>query len=187
MQLIVGHDGSRNGRATFTVSEPHVRNLSPRWAQLVARQAPRGRLWPSGTKRIRLRDEDTGTIRIYMYIAHLQFQQLPDEMDFPEIVRLAEAAERFEMHHLLAAHIGRWLAPYRSKLLHKGYEEWLYVAYQFGYQDEYLNLAKYLAMNCAVDEAGKLVAPESDGLLTGLFPPKALGLLVKWPIIEQLD
>jgi hypothetical protein len=178
MQLIVGHEGSPGGRATLTVSEPHVRNLSRRWAELVARQTSKCRLWPSGTKRIYLREEDARTMCIYMCIAHLEFQQLPEQLDFPEIVRLAEVAARFDMHHLLGAHIGRWLAPYRQKLMQRGYEEWLFVAYQFGYEDEYLNLAKYLAMNCRVGERGELVGPESDDALSGLFPAKALGLLV---------
>jgi hypothetical protein len=177
MQLIIGHERNPGGRVVLTVSEPHMRNLSARWAELVARQKSKCRLQPSGTKKIRLREEDGRTMCIYMSIAHLQFQQLPDHLDFPEIVRLAEAAERFDMHHLLAAHIGRWVSPYRSKLMHKGYEEWLFVAYHFGYEDEYLNLAKYLAMNCRIGEGGVLLAPGKDDALTGLFPSRALGLL----------
>ena len=177
LQLIIGHERSPSGRATLTVSEPHVRDLSARWAELVARQTSKCRLWPGGIKRIRLREEDAHAMCIYMCIAHLEFQQLPEQLDFPEIVRLAEVAARFDMQHLLAAHIGRWLAPYLPKLMQKGYEEWLFVAYQFGYEEEYLSLAQYLAMNCRVGESGELLAPGSDEALTGPFPPKALGLL----------
>jgi hypothetical protein len=176
--LLVGHDGLPGGFRQFLVSESHVRALSLRWDQLLSRR-PETRirmLFRTSVKTISLRDENTNAIRLIMYIAHLQFSRLPDRLDFKEIVRLAEVAERYTVTHLLVKLIDGWLEPYWGRLLAPGYEEWLYVTHQFGYETEYLEIARHLSLRCRVDASGtRLLAPGTDNAFEGCFPIGALG------------
>jgi hypothetical protein len=115
-----------------------------------------------------------------MHLAHVEFSKVPDKLDFKEIVRLAEVAERYGVNRLLVNNIDGWLAPYRDRLLEPGYEEWLFVAYQFGYESEYIELAKHLALRCRVTADGAwLFAPDANGdfgPLEGRFPGNTLGM-----------
>ncbi|KAJ4331936.1 hypothetical protein N0V95_009777 [Ascochyta clinopodiicola] len=175
--LLVGHDGLPGGSCRFLVSQSCLQALGPRWQQLLSsRSKPRIRN-PLSTlpKTISLRDEHTNAMRLIMHIAHLQFTKLPKQLDFQDIVHLADIAARFDAHGLVVSHIDAWLAPYRDRLLHPGYEEWLFIAYEFGYETEYLELAKHLAIRCRVDPSGNcLLVPGIGGLLEGKFPVDTL-------------
>lgn len=190
--LLVGLDGSPGGLRRFLVSESHVSNLGPRWQQLLSscQSVPRTR-YPFRTtiKTINLRDEDTNAIRMIMHLAHVQFNKLPEKLDFKEIVRLAEVAERYAVQHMLAHHIDGWIAPYRDRLLDPGYEEWLYIAYQFGFETEYLELAKHLALHCCVDVSGtRLLSPVNHELLDKQrFPVLALGTFMCGPLMKFIE
>lgn len=177
--LLVGHDGLPSGFCQFLVSESCIQNLGRRWQELLSAQpVPKSkRLFSKSPKIINLRDENANAIRIILHIAHLQFTKLPKRLDFEDLVHLADIAARYDARALLVSHIDLWLAPYREKLLHPGYEEWLFIAHQFGYETEYLELAKHLAIHCRVDPSGTwLLAPESDCILKGKFPIDALGM-----------
>ncbi|UPX15737.1 uncharacterized protein EKO05_0006176 [Ascochyta rabiei] len=175
--LLVGHDGLPGGFCRFLVSQSCLEALGPRWQQLVSNRAKAKtrRLFSTLPKTISLRDEHANAMRLIMHIAHLQFTKLPKQLDFRDMVHLADIAARFDAHGLVVSHIDAWLAPYRDRLLHPGYEEWLFIAYEFGYETEYLELAKHLAMHCRVDPSGTcLLVPGIGGLLEGKFPVDTL-------------
>jgi hypothetical protein len=130
------------------------------------------------TKTVNLRDEHSNAIRLILLVATHQYQKLPKMLDFPEIVLLARTVERYGAHSLLVGYVDDWLTPYRNKLISPGYEGWLLIAHQFGYEDEYRKLARFLAMNCGIDEAGKqLLTPGSGAIMEGLFPLEIHGTL----------
>jgi hypothetical protein len=99
---------------------------------------------------------------------------LPKTLDFEQIVQLAIIAERYDLNHLLIGHVDSWLAPYHACLLKASFEEWLFVAWQFGLEDHYLTLANHLAMNCQVDENFAILELESKLPIIGHFPPNTL-------------
>lgn len=59
-----------------------------------------------------------------------------------------------------------------------GYEQWLYVACQFGLVEEYLRLAKHLALNARVDDNGELLNPGTSIQTGGYILDKCLGTWV---------
>lgn len=176
--LLVGHDGLPGGCHRFLVSEPCLYNLGLRWQELLSNQSitKPSSLFGKSPKTVSLRDEHANTVRLIMHIAHLQFTKLPRTLDFPELVHLADVAARYEAHSLLVNNIHSWLEPYLGRLLDPGYEEWLFIAYQFGYEAEYLELAKHLALHCRVDPSRTwLLAPGTEHILEGKFPVDTLG------------
>lgn len=194
--ILVGHGGDC---ATFHLSQYYLHPLSDRWTALQGTQENKlsrglcrglfsgvfGRSFggifrnpfdriPGFSKKPRilnLKGDYPDAIRILLRIATLEFTKLPERLDFPDLVRLAEVAARWDCHSVLAKFIEGWVAPYRDRLLHPEYEQWLYIAHEFGYEDEYLELSQHLAKHCSVDSQDRLIA--LDGSIfekRGKFP-----------------
>ncbi|KAF3048103.1 hypothetical protein E8E12_010344 [Didymella heteroderae] len=194
--ILVGHGGNC---ATFHLAESYLHNLGPRWIALRGNRANQisrglsrgffsgvfGRKF-GGTFRspfagtpgfdknpriLNLKGDHTDAIRIVLQIGTMEFTKLPEKLDFSELVRLAEVAARWECHSLLAPFVEGWVAPWRAKMFRPGYEQWLYIAHEFGYEDEYLELSRCLAMHCSVDSQDRILA--LDGTILerrGKFP-----------------
>ena len=174
--LLVGHGADR---FVCVLAESILRQLGPRWEGLLSAQAKYAKrfrlrshdLAKGRIKTVNLRDEHPNAIRIILLIATHQYQKLPRLLDFSEIVHLAKTAERYNAQSMLVGYVDVWLVPYRDRLISPGYEEWLLIAHQFGYGGEYQKLARFLAMNCEIDETGKLLlAPGSGAIVERLFP-----------------
>jgi hypothetical protein len=115
-----------------------------------------------------------------MRIVHSKFNVVAQSLSFRQLVDLAVTSERYKMNQILIPFLPRWSMPYRQSILEPGKEEWLFVAYQFGYEEDYRLLAKHMAWNCRVDKLGYLVN-SAGNVITGIFPEKALRMFVLHP------
>lgn len=184
--LLVSKEGTR---FTCILSESILRQLGHRWQTLLdtrPRRLPHRlttllhRSDVSKVKILNLRDDYAPVIRVVLLLATHQYAKVPRSLDFHDVVQLADVARRYEVYSLLVEHVWRWLIPYVDTLTSRGYEEWLFVAYQFRLGYEYRRLARHLAMHCGVTACGaKLLAPGRDEVLEG---PLLDGLLGGWPI-----
>ncbi|KAF1925447.1 uncharacterized protein M421DRAFT_7922 [Didymella exigua CBS 183.55] len=194
--LLVGHGGDC---ATFHIAESYLRHLGPRWKALqgvrahrLSRGLFRGLLsgvfggsyggvfrnpftglrgFDKNPRILNLKGDYPDAIRILLQIVTMEFTKLPEKLDFPELVRLAEVAARWDCHAMLAKFIEGWAAPYRDRIFLPGYEQWLYIAHEFGYEDEYLELSRRLAICCSIDSQDRLVTPDGSVLeQRGIFP-----------------
>lgn len=194
--ILVGHGGDC---ATFHLAESYLHHLGDRWSALQgtrANQLPRGLFrglfsgifggafgglfrgpfnglpgFRKNPRILNLKGDYPDAIRILLQIATLEFTKLPKRLDFPEIVRLAEVATRWECHSILANFVEGWIAPYRERMFHPGYEQWLYIAHEFGYEKEYLELSQFLAIHCSVDSQDQLIGLDGSRLEgRGKFP-----------------
>lgn len=171
--------GPGSNRHTFILSESILRQLGPRWESLLSSSSTvKGqckRLLTDTPKTLNLRDDQPEAIRILLLIATLQFDKLPKSLDFFELIHLTDVAVRYEAHQLLAGHMEGWLAPYRDRLEARGYEEWLYIAKEFGYEAEHKKLERCLVMSCEVDSFGeRLTRSEASSALGGRIPVDTL-------------
>lgn len=178
--------GSACNRRTFVLSESILRQLGPRWKCLLSSASTSSGHCSSRLHRrpktLNLRDDRPESIRIVLLIATLQFDKVPKVLDFSDIVHVTDVAVRYEAHSLLAGYMDGWLDPYRDRLRSRGYEEWLYIAKQFGYEAEYAQLAEFLVVNCEVDPSGKkLVRSGSPCAIGGRVPLDTLGMSISIP------
>lgn len=183
--LLVGHDDMSDGSRQFLVSESYLRALGPRFKALMSTRSPRKwwlPKWPKWLSRrspvaINLWDEEVNVVRVMMQVIHHNFKALPLALDWTVIVNLTDFVARYDCHTLLSPYIDGWLRPYKDKLYEVGYEEWLLVAFQFGYEAEYLELAKHLAIYAHANDAGtSILAPSFPFDLKGKFPVDTLGM-----------
>lgn len=177
LTLILGDEASRTGPRSVIVS-PHVlRRLSQKWEEVVNKDSKN--VWKTpGRKQLRLTKENPDVLVQLLRIAHSEFGDLADKLTFRQIVQLAEISERYETNKILIPFLAKWTDPYRQAILEPGNEEWLFVAYQFGFEEDYLRLAKHLTLTCHMGKNGTLNGP-SDKPLMGVFPK---GSVSKWAV-----
>ena len=183
LTLIVG-EGERT-QVTIIVSPDVVRNLSKNWETLVdeSKQRIKSKAWPSSLSRkyakerrqIILPNFDPVMMVQVMKIAHYDFNGLFATLNFQQILATALISYNFQTNRLLIPFLGNWAVSHKEKILQPGYEEWLFIAWQFGFEDDYLKLSKHLAIHCQVDDDGQLLNLAGDKILIGHFPKHALG------------
>ncbi|ORY13640.1 hypothetical protein BCR34DRAFT_561868 [Clohesyomyces aquaticus] len=111
---------------------------------------------------------------LVMKIAHLQFRDMMEcSLSYPQLVELAATSKRYDTNQILAPFLQRWCQVYRNRILSPGMEGWLYVACQFGLEEDYVLLARHLVLNCMVDKDGELRTPVGHQF-HGRFPTGAL-------------
>jgi hypothetical protein len=128
-----------------------------------------------GRKKIRLADDDADMMLVFMLIAHLRFSEVPRKLGFHQLLGMARICNRYNVNEVVDPLVPEWMAAHKSRLLETGYEAWLYIAYQFGMEVQYLRLANYLAANCRINAAKQLLIPGTSHILTGHFPERCLG------------
>ncbi|KAF2131039.1 hypothetical protein P153DRAFT_395431 [Dothidotthia symphoricarpi CBS 119687] len=178
IELIVG---PTNDVHKFVVSKAHLRQLSQVWDAFVmsrrwcTRREYVVRKFSKRKRVLRLSEEDPRIIRLIMYIAHHQFSKLPKKLDFKDVVRLVDVAQRYNTMHLLQHHLNGWLEPYFDRLYDPGYEEWLHIGQHVSHASRaYIQLAQHLKLHCWTSNTGELLVPGSESPIIGLLPPKAL-------------
>jgi hypothetical protein len=185
LALIVGSELKHNGPRKFLVSPDALSQLSPAWRDIVARQMPTGS-WRLrfGPVKVHLTEDDPDMLLLLLKIAHLQFQGFDHlELEYHQLLELALICRRYDTNKVLGPFLGKWTDPYRQIIFNHGMEEWMYVAWQFGFEDDYLLLARHFALDCTIDTDLQLIAP-SGKPLHGWFPPGAVGkLLIQVPFL----
>ena len=194
--IMVGHGGDC---ATFHLAEGYLHGMGTRWRALRGKRANRisrglfgglfsgifGRKFggvfrspfaetpglDKNPRILNLKGDYPDAIRIILQIGTHEFPKLPKKLDFPDLVRLAEAAARWDSHALLAPFIDEWVAPWRARMFNPRYEQWLYIAHEFGWEEDYLKLSRHLATHCSVDAQDRLLALDGTVLEhRGKFP-----------------
>lgn len=172
--LIVSREDSPTGLVHFFVDRSHVVELSQTWREIVERWSSRNLLGSITTTPIVLPDDDADTMRLIMWIVHRQFHRLPLGLTVDELVRLGKAVGRYNVRPILITHLQKWLARYRRPdKFRPGHEEWLYVAFQFGLEKDYIDVADYLVLSCQINEENRLLTTRGP-IPWGTFPPLAL-------------
>jgi hypothetical protein len=165
-----------NARVTghkIHISRSHIANLSDLWDKAIKQNTLHKSLFNFRVPHI-VSQDDPRALALLLYILHWNTRMLPQTLTLDELVHLAQLAERYDLNHILINYLDLWLAPHRERILEPGYEQWLYVAWQFGLEEDYLRLANHLTINCAINAKGQLVPPTSKQPIEGVFPPKAL-------------
>lgn len=173
--ILVGNEADPGGLRKFFVSRPHMEQISDRWRETIRGNTVTVFPGVRRTKPIVFPDDDANTIRLVLQIAHLQFHKVPKHLSLDELISLAKVAERYDLNHILTSSLDTWLAPHRPRFLEPGYEPWLCIAWQFGLEDDFIQLATHLAVHCWVNANGALLVPGKQELVPDVFPPQVMG------------
>jgi hypothetical protein len=161
-----------SGPASLVVSLDLARRISRLLAWTINQHAQTSRFTH---KTLHLPNDNPKMLEQVMRIAHFEFDKVLEVITFAELVDLALLSGRYGLNAFLMQNLPGWIEPHRKMLVREGYEEWMFIAYQFGREADYRRLARHLAMVCTIDDAGNLLSPGAGIKIEGAFPPGSLG------------
>jgi hypothetical protein len=133
-----------------------------------------------GRQKLRLPDDDPDMMLVLLSAAHARYYAIPRQLEYDQLLKMARICHSYDSNEVVGPFIEGWVQPYKGKLLKPGYERWLFIAYQFGMEADYLTLARHLAVRCRIRDDKQLIAPgPGERVLRVGFPKGSLGKLSK--------
>lgn len=161
----------------FIVSLPALRLASPVWNVMLD---PNGRFLesiqpqPGEPYKVSFSEDDPEALLTLLDIAHLNFHNLPADRDVSEVFQLAALCDKYDCIRLLRPWIGKWYTPFDEDRNKYDQSKRLFVAWAFGYDEEYKRLSLNLYEHTSGPWQGSYY-DEDHKKLDGVLPPCALG------------
>jgi len=172
--LLIGIDEHKQA---VLVSSSVLRLASPVWKAMLDRH------WAeSEAQEIPFPDDDVAAMLLVLRIAHLQFHDLPPKkgLSFEDVLQLAILCDKYDLVKLVRPFLdlNQWAEPFKySKAT--GYRiyqpKWLFVAWTFGYENSFDELARRLALTITIAPDGTAKTDKGD-LLGPDLPIDILGM-----------
>ncbi|QDS73114.1 hypothetical protein FKW77_001026 [Venturia effusa] len=165
--LVVGEDFGPAHR--FRVSRDTMCMASPVWSAMLSRD---GQFCEAARKEVTFADDDPDALLLILQIAHLQFQEAYEVMELEELLEVAILCDKYDTVAMVRPFIPRWVEPF----LRRGYdelsgdEEYLTIAWTFGYHNEFEGFAKYLVEHIRTNDRGHCVN-EKGRIIGWKMPP----------------
>ena len=155
-----------NGEINWTVSSHALRLASPVWNRMLDPDHADG-ISKEGlpeTKEIPLPDDDPKALRIILDAAHLQFTNVPKQLDFPTLVKVAALCDKYDSAVIMKPFAKDWLSPHRHSVTARPeavdlgceYEGWLMVAWTLGIQAIFDAVSRQICVALEVKQEGTL-------------------------------
>ena len=143
------------GLQAFWVSSKAVGLVCRPWEAMVN--------WPS-TKEVQenhvepreicMEDDDPAALEILLNITHLRFEAVPRSLDFEQLLSLAILTDKYQATRILRPWINDWTMDLRRFIGKPGYEEWAWMAWEFGLEVEFERITTHLVLNAKVGDGG---------------------------------
>ncbi|KAF2848807.1 hypothetical protein T440DRAFT_519701 [Plenodomus tracheiphilus IPT5] len=173
LELYVSNDRRGSVTQRFCVLRSVLEGISKPWENIVKDSLA----FNHQNRRLILPTVDNLAMEILLLIVHHHYTKVPRVLTLEKIVAVAELMERFECHGYMVPWAQDWLEPHRRKILPEpdgdqrrvflfpGYEVWLYVASQFGLEEDYVVISDYLLYRGRQNGIGQLLSPSSNSPL----------------------
>ena len=160
------------------VCSSHVLCLaSPVWRAMFENK---DRFLEGNTGKAHFHDDNPEALLIILRIAHLQYQDLPSELQFRGLVNLAVICDKYETTKIVRPWLARWEKPWTFFGTTSGHEELLFISWTFGNDEIFTKVLSHLIRNCVPRNAG--VYLPSGKLMEGHYPP---GIIGSTPALER--
>jgi hypothetical protein len=162
--------GEQSGQVKFLVSTTVLRLASPVWKAMIT-----GQFRESSAKEIPFPEDDAQAMSVILHLAHLRYKKVPKSMNFSDLVKLAVICDKYDVVSIVRPFLEDWVAPWRHKLLDAGYEEWLYLAWVFGYGKDFVSLASELYRAISTNKLGDCLRAGKSLKHPAHMPPGIVG------------
>ncbi|KAF1991477.1 hypothetical protein K402DRAFT_294941, partial [Aulographum hederae CBS 113979] len=130
----------------YVVSKRTMCFASPAWRAMLT-----GQFSESTASEVPFPEDDPDALLIVLRIAHLQFALLPRSMSFLMVVKLAVLCDKYDTVALVKPFLSMWVDPHKENLLTVNYQEWFFVAWVFGYEEEFNQLLHHSVVRVGRD------------------------------------
>jgi hypothetical protein len=100
---------------------------------------------------INLEDDDPSMLAIVLAILHHRADLVPDEVSFRQMVQFAAVCDKYGIQRLgaIQSTADKLSQRFRQYMDQDGYEDWLLIAYVFGYEDAFTKVSQELIVRAA--------------------------------------
>jgi hypothetical protein len=148
------------------ISDPFKAMLGPNGAFSEAQ--------PGNDEPIPLPEDNLDALTILLWIAHLHFNKVPARLEFEELVAVAVLTDKYQATQMVSPWLSGWVGNLRGTVCNDGYEEWLWIAWEFGLADIFKDVANKLFWESRTNANGDCVTARGK-ILTENMPPEIIG------------
>lgn len=123
-------------------------------------------------------DDDGDALLMHLQIAHLKFKTIPTTLPFKEMLQVAILCDMYNCNDLVQPWILGWLSNEGFESRKHGQEGWIFIAWVFGREKVFENLAKRLVMEVGWDNT---IDKELCIKLPKLIPEGLVGMSKAFP------
>jgi hypothetical protein len=174
-KLIVGQ--KEDGQRIYKVSSVAMSMASPVWKAMF--NPTSGFLESNPDVPVEFPEDDPDALLILLWIAHLQFHEIPKSISFSWLTELAILCDKYDSVRLLQPFIEQWISPWALLCLEPGYEAWLFIAWSFGCEQIFNLLAASLVLSIELDGEGRILNSGNE-LLVDHMPPGSIGKSISY-------
>jgi hypothetical protein len=130
----------------LVVSSKTMTLISDPWKAMLGPDGSFIEAQPGNDKAIPLPEDDLQALTTLLHIAHLQFTKVPQHLEFEELLAIALLTDKYQATQIVAPWLKYWLESLNETICKNGYEEWLWIAWEFGLDDIFLRVANRLVL-----------------------------------------
>ena len=156
--------------AKWLASSAALSTASPVWSKFLFP------LWSTDSsvpvKEIDCSNDDLFALAILFDIAHMKFRSVPDNINLQQLYQIAILLDQYACIELVQPWLKGWLAG-KKKTQRENKDIWLLIAWVFGLEDTFVELARKVVREAKIDEEGNYLSKEgkimSDPMPHGLI------------------
>ncbi|CAG8974922.1 hypothetical protein HYALB_00006709 [Hymenoscyphus albidus] len=148
--ILVTHEGQL---VVGQVSSAAMSRASPVWKKFIT--PPFSRLVPTSRSETPTSEfssaesitseDDSEALLILLKIAHVQFANIPTKLPFDKLLAVAVLVDLYDCVELIMPWVQSWVADEATESMKDGQESWLFIAWVFGREEVFVNLAGALS------------------------------------------
>ncbi|CAG8954735.1 hypothetical protein HYFRA_00004659 [Hymenoscyphus fraxineus] len=116
-----------------------------------------------GKSPLEFQEDDSEALLILLKIAHVQFANIPTKLSYEKLLAVAVLVDLYDCVELIMPWVQSWIADEATESMKDGQESWLFIAWVFGREEVFVNLAGALSR--------KLDSKAEEKFLAGPMPP----------------
>lgn len=130
------------------------------------------------SEEIPLPEDGLNTLSIILNIAHLNFTKVPSHLEFDDLLTVAIVTNKYLAMHIVRSWVTNWIKHLEGTVGVQGYEEWLWISWEFGYNNIFELVANKLVLESRINSCGECLNAEGkilkDKMPSGIIGEAAL-------------
>jgi hypothetical protein len=161
-------------KTTLVVSSKTMSLISDPFKAMLSPDGAFSEAQPGNNEPIPLPEDNLNALIILLWIAHLRFNKVPARLEFKELVAVAVLTDKYQATRMVSPWLSGWVENLRNTVCKDGYEEWLWIAWEFGLADIFEDVADKLFWESRTNANGDCVTA-SGKILAENMPPEIIG------------
>ena len=168
-----------NDRIVFVVSSHAMSLASPIWKKTLKPPFPKLVSRIDGDddlqdKQVDFSEDNGEALLLLLRIAHLQFSKVPSTLTFESLLDVAILYDKYDCVGLVGPWLSLWLSNEETQSKEQGYEEWLFIAWVFGREKTFKELATKLTHEVKINAKGDCLTSTGE-IFPSQMPPDIIG------------